>query len=442
MGETKTRRHRLVAENETGWVAPRRMEGNLVLLTAILASISCAANTDSVVPEVSFLDIESGAQSKQQAVKRAVQIMLQTRSEDSCRVLANSTIKEIEDNVKSAQTTLNNLSNGTECKYIGGDEVDRRREYKELASEDASNATAAVYAIVDSTLDLTTSFGALLDGDGCDWWLANNKYIKKKKAYAAAVAYNDSKTARLAEADAALADAEGNADHEQHECKCHEQKKHGSEWISANSDDEENQEAWDDAYRMLCVLDEVDAANCTIPDCPKVYKPALDDDVKNEKCTFAPTATPTNAPSEQPTATPTVVPTRVPTSAPSTVPTSAPSAVPTRWPTTPSPTRWPTTPSPTGECEMSEQESNSTLCTEVNAKFDEISEESASSSVCENERKTEYSEICNQDGVEDECPVSCNWNCYPSCDDYQAADSGSGSDDEEMIELESQPVIK
>lgn len=400
------------------------MEGNLVLLTAILASISCAANTDSVVPEVSFLDIQSGAQSKQQAVKRAVQIMLQTRSEESCRVLANSTIKEIEDNVKSAQTTLNNLSNGTECKYIGGDEVDRRREYKELASEDASNATAAVYAIVDSTLDLTTSFGALLDGDGCDWWLANNKYIKKKKEYAAAVAYNDSKTARLTEADAALVDAEGNADHEQHQCKCLEQAKHGSEWTSANLDDEENQEAWDDAYRMLCVLDEVDADNCTIPECPKVYKPALDDDVKNEKCTFAPTAAPTDTPSEQPTATPTVVPTRAPTSAPSPVPTSVP-----------------TTLSPTGECEMSEQESNSTTCTEVNAKFDEISEESASSSVCENERKTEYESICNEDGVGEECPVSCNWNCYPSCDDYQAADSGSGSD-EEIIELESQPMVK
>jgi len=369
---------------------------HLIFLTALLASFAYSSSPDGIVREANTLQTSSASGSrsiryaKHAAAERAVLTMLQQgKGNNTCRKLAQETIDEIEASVDTSQATLYGINNGTTCAEVGQSEVQARRVAKKLAHSKLTKATG----VVDAAYHSKIRFGALkyrdLKGAHCSWQGDHASYIAAGHHWKGASATKYIAAEEAEAADEALDAAGAVAVELTNQCLCDVKQEQADTWDDANADNVANQEAWDNAYRMLCVLEDLDADACVISSVPKVSKVYVHQSVALAKCSSAPSYSPTHTPTVKPSSSPTWNPTAQPTQKPKgkLQPTSAPTSA------------------PTGQCEMSEDEADN--CMED---YFEIANASCS------DREPTMADTCSAiRAVNLSCPVTCSAECYAVC---------------------------
>ena len=337
-------------------------------------------------------------------------MLQQGKGNNTCRKLAQETIDEIEASVDTSQATLHGINNGTTCADVGQSEVQARRVAKKLAHSKLTKATG----VVDAAYRSKIKFGALkyrdLKGSHCSWQGDHASYIAAGHHWKGASATKYI-AAEEAEAAGEALDAAGAVAVElTNQCLCDVKQEQADTWDDANADNFANQEAWDNAYRMLCVVDDLDADACVISSVPKVSKVYVHQSVALAKCSSAPSYSPTHTPTVKPSSSPTAGPSYSPTHTPTVKPSSSPTWNPTAQPTRKTkgklqPTSAPTS-APTGQCEMSEDEAD-------NCREDYVEIANASCS----DREATMADTCSAiRAVNLSCPVTCSSECYPVCD--------------------------
>lgn len=199
--------------------------------------------------------------------------------------LADSSIAEINSNVKASQKALDALPKGGACANENKAQVD-------AASKTASDATAAASAAktaADKAKKAPVTFKSAtvmdIESGSCTAFYADPNYKTAKTAADTAAKTHNKKVGEKDAADKALKTAKDAQAHAIKQCACKAQIEHAKAakaGQAANS--AENKKAWDKAHMMKCVLAGTSANSCKVPPVPTVKVPALQEPAKSAKC--------------------------------------------------------------------------------------------------------------------------------------------------------------
>merc|ERR1712232_1222632 len=111
---------------------------------------------------------------------------------------------------------------------------------------------------------------------------SHSNYVTAKATYKAAVTAHNKAVGAAAEATKILKTAISAAAKAKHECLCKTQKSHATEFSSRSAANAANKAAWDEAHRILCVLDR--KTTCKWGGVPTLRRASITTAAKNEKC--------------------------------------------------------------------------------------------------------------------------------------------------------------
>jgi hypothetical protein len=212
--------------------------------------------------------------------------------DSACRSEAELIIDGMIHQTNSSQIALDSLTSGEECAELGQEEVWKARQIKRLAIERHETAKLAVTKTFSATVTLSSrSFSMLLEED-CDWIQTDEAYLIAKQRYETAVLEESEASIAL---NLAIKDLEFKiieAARLKKECECWVQSDHVRLWSGATSRAASNLAAWQQAQRMICVLNsEFNATHklttCIYPEPPQHVKPFIVPDAENQVCQIA-----------------------------------------------------------------------------------------------------------------------------------------------------------
>jgi len=225
---------------------------------------------------------------------RAIELLQSQGMDDSaCRSEAQLIINGIIHQCNSSQIALNSLTSGEECAILGQEEVSIARETKRVAIERHETAKLAVKTTFSATVTLSSRSFSMLLNEGCDWIQTDEAYLIAKQHYEAAVSEESEASVAVNLATKALEFKIIEAAELKKACECQVQTDHVHLWTGATSRAAASLAAWQQAQRMICVLDsEFNATHkltkCTYPEPPKHVKPFIVPDAENQVCQIAP----------------------------------------------------------------------------------------------------------------------------------------------------------
>ena len=213
--------------------------------------------------------------------------------DSACRSEAQLIIDGIIHQFNSSQIALDSLASGEACANLGQEEVRIARETKRVAIERHETAKLAVKTTFSAIVTLSSrSFSMLLKED-CDWIQTDEAYLIAKQHYEAAVSEESEASVAVNLATKALEFKIIEAAELKKACECQVQTDHVHLWTGSTSRAAASLAAWQQAQRMICVLDsEFNATHkltkCTYPEPPKHVKPFIVPDAENQVCQIAP----------------------------------------------------------------------------------------------------------------------------------------------------------
>jgi hypothetical protein len=206
------------------------------------------------------------------------------KSKSACKDLADSTIKEINNAVGTAEKLIKNLDTGKSCAKEGQGSVDKAKKGLQDAQKKSDDAHNAATKACNAKVTFGPKKFSSLKKGNCDTFFNDPKYTKAKKKCDKANEKATKAKGALDEAKKGLKNAGDAAKKEKNECECKAKKAHANAVKAAgDASSKANKKAWTKAHHMLCVLDGKHK-NCKVPALPAVKVPSLAKGVNKAVC--------------------------------------------------------------------------------------------------------------------------------------------------------------
>merc|ERR1712166_1330511 len=263
----------------------KNMASKIIVVAFILVAV---AHASPIAPAKPVPENDLATTLNTGAVRAIELLQSQGMDDSACRSEAQLIINGIIHQCNSSQIALNSLTSGEECAILGQEEVSIARETKRVAIERHETAKLAVKTTFSATVTLSSRSFSMLLNEGCDWIQTDEAYLIAKQHYEAAVSEESEASVAVNLATKSLEFKIIEAAELKKACECQVQTDHVHLWTGATS-----RAAWQQAHRMICVLDsEFNATHkltkCTYPEPPKHVKPFIVPDAENQVCQIAP----------------------------------------------------------------------------------------------------------------------------------------------------------
>jgi len=213
------------------------------------------------------------------AAKKTIDMLLQDGKDDSaCRDLAKTTIKEVEENVKSSQKSYDSVDKGFDCHKEGQLAVTKAKEDKTKADKKYEDAKKKTVSACSAQVTFAPKPYNTLKENECSVFFTDPAYTSVKKkcndAKTEEAKYSGEAHAAAKAVDAAVAAAAK----AKAECECKTHKANTAALEAARKTHDANVKAWTKAHHMNCVLDGqsyASASSCSVPPVPEVKKKSV-----------------------------------------------------------------------------------------------------------------------------------------------------------------------
>merc|ERR1712017_11802 len=260
-----------------GTIALYRCSRKMMKVTLLFAALALPMENESVSDD---------------AVATVDTLLQAGKSKSACKDLADSTIKEINNAVKTVEKIVKNLDTGGSCKKSGQGGVDKAKKTLKEAQKKSDNAHKAATKACNAKVTFGSKPFSSLKKGSCDTFFNDPAYTKAKKKCDKANKKATKAKGALEQAKTGLKNATDAAKKEKNQCECKAQKAHANAVKAAgDANSKANKKAWTKAPHMLCVLDGKHKS-CKVPPMPAVKVPSLAKGVNKAVC-------PTTKPSVQ-----------------------------------------------------------------------------------------------------------------------------------------------
>lgn len=241
---------------------------SLVVITAALIMVSALPSEETPTSEM--------AEYRAAAEEQLQLLQAQGMGDNACADLAKSTTKEIEDSVKATQQILDKLDDGSRCKHVDDDLVNKSQKAYDAAKEAAKSAEKAWNNAKGVKVTFSSQEFGQLKPPSCDvlkkstFDKVGKEYQKAKDKHKKAVDDENAANKALSDVKKAAADAKSR-------CACKAQSEMEKAWkaASAASVVDANKKAWHKAQQMQCVIKGTSMSKCKTDGTPTAKKPSL-----------------------------------------------------------------------------------------------------------------------------------------------------------------------
>merc|ERR1712080_224983 len=187
-------------------------------------------------------------------------------SDKECRELTDKTITDISTVVTNNQKIIDELPKGQQCMDLGQAEVTKMTSLKKKADSHLVQCRTTLTTTQNFKVEFGSRTYSSLTVGKCDTFFSSTNYISAKASYNAAVKAEQIAVGSAKEASTNLQIAVTAAAKAKKECLCHTKKSHDKAFTERSAANRANEQAWDKAHRILCVLN--GKQPCAVPKCP------------------------------------------------------------------------------------------------------------------------------------------------------------------------------
>merc|ERR1711959_884106 len=268
------------ANEEAIFVLRKNMRSAIFVLSLAIIYATASPIDDDIVPEEQLFALDDELAEAKQKID---EMLSSGKPEDACRKMITDARKDVEENVKHCQKTVDALPKGDSCPSRGQDTVKQATEQKNQADKHVIYCKIQVTKAEQYEVDFGSRTYSSLTNGKCSSFYTSTSYTTAKTTYVAAVTAHTKAVGAATQAAESLKGAIAAAAKEKHKCLCKVKGKHEETFKKHSSSNAANQKAWNFACKVECVLDR--KSTCTCSAAPMCQRAKVTSEVMEADCT-------------------------------------------------------------------------------------------------------------------------------------------------------------